>query len=209
MRSINIKQRNKQRRKAKPVYLVIAEGKNKTETIYLSHFQSQGAEYSLRFAKAGTKTDAESLYKAMELKWKELELSEEKGDIGFIILDIDNDPQKAEKVRSLIKSNRNPSIRFVVSNPTFEIWLLFHFKYTTKQFENGNEVIRELRKHILNYEKTLDCFEICKEKQTEAINNAAKVEKHFENCDWPSAKCNPRTDVGGLVKLLAEAVTEL
>ncbi len=98
---------------------------------------------------------------------------------------------------------------FVVSNPTFEIWLLFHFKYTTKQFANGNEVIKELKKCIQNYEKTLDCFEICKDKQDEAINNSAKVEKHFENYDWPSEKCNPITDVGGLVKLLTEAVTEL
>ena len=44
-REINIKKRGTNRRKLKPVYLIIAEGKNKTEVLYLSHFQDQGKSY--------------------------------------------------------------------------------------------------------------------------------------------------------------------
>ena len=33
------------------------EGKNKTEVLYLSHFQDQGKSYSIRFVKAGYKTE--------------------------------------------------------------------------------------------------------------------------------------------------------
>ena len=125
-RQISIKKRSSARRKDKSVYLIITEGKNKTETQYLSHFHEQGKDYSIHFVKAGNNTDAESLYKIMVSKWEEKELSEEKGDKGYIVIDIDNDPQKAQKVQKIIRDNRNPSIEFIVSNPTFEIWFLLH-----------------------------------------------------------------------------------
>lgn len=204
-RKLEIKKRGKSHRGAKPVYLVIAEGKNKTETFYLSNFQKQGKAYSLQFAKAGSKTDADSLYKTMIQKWKELELSSEKGDLGFIVLDIDNDPQKADKVLKLIQKNRNQSIRFIVSNPTFEIWLLMHFKYTTKHFADGNAVINELKRYIPDYEKNRDCFLVCADRLQDAVSNSAKLEKHFEGCSWPSVECNPRTDMGMLITHLFNA----
>lgn len=201
-RKIELKKRGKVRRKTKPVYLLIAEGKNKTETIYLSNFQKQGMPYSLQFAKAGSKTDADSLYKTMIQKWNELELSSENGDLGFIILDIDNEKSKAEKVRRLIQDNDNEAIQFVVSNPTFEIWLLMHFKYSTKHFADGDAVIKELKRYIPDYEKNCDCFMLCVDKLQIAILNSAKLEKHFENNQWPSIECNPRTDVGKLIEYL-------
>ncbi len=120
-RDISLKKRGTRNKKERATYLVVAEGRNKTETLYLSHFQVQGKDYYLRFVKAGSKTDAESLYKTLMAKWKELGLSQASGDKGFIVLDIDNDPQKAEKVLSLIQANRNEAISFIVSNPVFEV----------------------------------------------------------------------------------------
>ncbi len=40
-RDISIKKRGRHTRIVKPVYLIIAEGKNKTEMLYLSHFREQ------------------------------------------------------------------------------------------------------------------------------------------------------------------------
>ena len=103
-REISIKKRGTNRRKLKPVYLIIAEGKNKTEVLYLSHFQDQGKSYSIRFVKAGYKTDVDSLYNVLIAKWEELDLSAKKGDLGFVILDIDNDQLKAQKVSTLVQT---------------------------------------------------------------------------------------------------------
>lgn len=50
-------------------------------------------------------------------------MSAKKGNLGFVILDIDNDLLKAQKVSALVHSNKNTAVRFVVSNPTFEVWL--------------------------------------------------------------------------------------
>ena len=138
-------------------------------------------------------------------KWKELELSSEKGDLGFIVLDIDSDPQKADKVLKLIQKNRNQSIRFIVSNPTFEIWILMHFKYTTRYFADGDAVINELKRHIPDYEKNRDCFLACADRLQDAVSNSAKLEKYFDGSSWPSVECNPRTDMGMLITHLFNA----
>ena len=198
-REISIKKRGTNRRKLKPVYLIIAEGKNKTEVLYLSHFQDQGKSYSIRFVKAGYKTDADSLYNVLIAKWEELDLSAKKGDLGFVILDIDNDPLKAQKVSVLVQSNKNTAVRFIVSNPTFEVWLLLHFKYSTKQYKDGNAVINDLRRYLPNYEKNRDCFEVCKDKMKHAVDNSTKLAENYDDIEWPSIECNPRTDMGDLI----------
>lgn len=201
-REIGIKKRGSANRKAKPVYLIIAEGKNKTETLYFSNYQEQGRSYSIRFVKAGSKTDAESLYKALSAKWKEMDLSEDNGDRGFIVLDIDNDPLKAEKITELIQSNANRAICFVASNPTFEIWFLLHFRYTTKEYPNGDAVIDDLKKYIPDYEKNKDVFGLSHDKLLDALRNADKLAAYHDGKAWPSADCNPRTDAARLVAIL-------
>lgn len=201
-REIGIKKRGTSRRKLKPVYLIIAEGKNKTEVLYLSHFQDQEKSYSIRFVKAGYKTDADSLYNALIDKWKKLDLSAKNGDLGFVILDIDNDPLKAQKISALAQNNTNTEVSFVVSNPTFEVWLLMHFKYTTKQYKDGNTVIKELRRYLPNYEKNRDCFEDCKDKIKEAVKNSITIAEYYADNEWPSIECNPRTDMGYLIGCL-------
>ena len=201
-RKIEIKRRHPGVRKPKPVLLIITEGKNKTETLYFSHFQEQGRDYSVKFIKAGTKTDAQSLYEKVLGKWDELELSIENGDRCFIVLDIDNDSRKADKVIELIRKNNNDAIQFVVSNPTFEIWYLLHFEYTTKRFADGRAVIKELIKHLPQYEKNIDVYNVLEDKQSVAIENAGKLEKYFADNKWPSTDCNPRTDVSWFVDML-------
>ncbi len=201
-REIGIKKRGTNRRKLKPVYLIITEGKNKTEVMYLSHFQDQEKSYSIRFVKAGYKTDADSLYKALIDKWDELDLSAKKGDRGFVVLDIDNDSLKAKKVSDLAKGNTNTAVRFIVSNPTFEVWFLLHFKYSTKVFKDGNAVIKELRRFIPNYEKNRDCYEDCKDRMKTAVDNSIILSEYYSDSEWPSVECNPRTDMGILVACL-------
>ena len=203
-RNLEVKKRGNKKRRQKAVYLIIAEGRNKTETLYLTNFQDQSKDFIIRFVKAGSNTDAESLYRTMVAKWKELGLDANEGDRGFIVIDMDNDEQKAEKIATLINKNFNDAISFVVSNPTFEIWFLLHFKYTTKFYKDGNAVIDDLKKYIPNYDKNVDVFELCEYSLSAAIENSKKLEAFFLNTGWPSVECNPRTDAGRLVKKLKD-----
>lgn len=201
-RRFEIKQRGSVSRRTKAVYLIIAEGHNKTETLYLSHFQDQVNDFNIRFVKAGNKTDAESLYQTVVNKWKEFGLSGNSGDKAFVVVDMDNDSQKAEKLRKLIEENSNKDISFIISNPTFEIWFLLHFRYSTKFYPDGEAVIHDLKKYIPDYEKNSDCFSECLSGLQDAVANASKLENYFAEAEWPSVECNPRTDVGELVEVL-------
>lgn len=201
-RDISLKKRGRQTRIVKPVYLIIAEGKNKTEVLYFSHFRDQSKKYSIQFVKAGYSTDARSLYKTIVEKWDELDLSSDNGDKAFVVLDIDNDLNKAKKVAELMKSNKNPDIRFIVSNPAFEIWFLLHFKYTTKHYEDAEAVIKDLKKFIPDYEKNRDCYLECIDRIQKALENVEKLTKYYEEFFWPSVDCNPRTDMGDLIRWL-------
>lgn len=40
------------------------------------------------------------------------------------------------------------------SMPSIEYWFLLHFRYTTKEFSDCNEVLIELKKHINDYSKS-------------------------------------------------------
>ena len=203
-RVIEVKEHGKEKGKAKSIFLFVAEGKNKTETMYFSNFQRKENDFVIRFAKAGKKTDAVSLYETMLAKWKEWELSGENGDRGFILVDVDNDSQKASEIAKLISKNSNACIEFIVSNPTFEIWFLLHFKYTTKQYSNGKEVITDLKRYISDYAKNADCYGVCFDKMQTGISNSKKLALQHKDKAWPSVQCNPRTDVGILVEMICE-----
>ena len=197
-RSFDFKRRGVPRRKRKPTYLIIAEGRNKTETNYFSHFQDQEKPYILRMVKAGSNTDIESLYKTICNRWEELELSEEEGDCAFIVFDLDNSESKIEKVETIIKNNKVKGIQFIASNPTFEIWFLLHFRYTSKYYADGKEVISDLKKYIPDYEKNKDVFLLCDDRMADALKNAVKLNKQKEQEKYR----NPMTDVGQLVSQL-------
>lgn len=203
-RQLETKKRGINKRKSKPVYLMIAEGRNKTEKQYFSNFQGQSHGFSLRFVNAGNNTDVESLYKAIVLKWKDMELNSEAGDKAYVVIDLDNDSHKAELLVECMKANNNPSIYFIVSNPTFEIWFLLHFRYTTKHFETGDELMTELRKYIPQYKKNQDEYVSLQDKMNDAIYNSKQLEQYFGSARWPSEQCNPRTDVGRLVEMLLQ-----
>ena len=194
--------RNIQNRKERPVLLLIAEGKNVTERQYLSQYISTSAFYSIKFGNAGNTTDPVGLYRTAKKEWSKLGLSSKKGDKAVVILDLDCDNQKAEKLATLIKDDKN--ISFVITNPCFELWFLSHFRYTTKQYQSNEELILELKNHIADYKKTTNVNACLSCRLNDALNNAAKLEKYHvdANHSWPSNESNPRTDVHHLMGMV-------
>lgn len=201
-RSFTEHNRNIQNRQERPVLLLIAEGKNVTEKQYLSQYISTSAFYSIKFGNAGNTTDPVGLFKIAKKEWSRLGLNSKKGDKAVVILDLDCDDQKAEKLAALINDNKN--ISFVITNPCFELWFLFHFRYTTKQYPSNEELILELKNHIEDYKKTTDVNACLSCRLNEAINNANKLEKYHvdANHSWPSNESNPRTDVHRLMDMI-------
>ena len=197
------KKRGTGKKAAKPLIILIAEGQNETEKNYFSQFRKQNSSFNIKILKSGWATDPRRMLKAIELYWKENELSEEKGDQGYVVLDLDCDEKKAKLVEKLQNGSEN-NIRFIVSNPCFEVWFLLHYQCSTHIYADGNEVIRDLRKYISNYQKNTDVFSILSVNLDKALKNADKLVAHFNKmgCPWPSDKINPRTDAPEIVKKL-------
>ena len=65
-------------------------------------------------------------------------------------------------------------------------------------------MIIELKKHYAEYEKTSDMYPLLKDKMSEAVANAEKLEAYHkeEAYQHPDANCNPYTDVHSLIKIL-------
>jgi len=63
-----------------------------------------------------------------------------------VLAEAKNGPRKSD-------GNRAP-IEFVRSTPCFEYWILLHFEYTTRAFQNCAAVINALEAHLPGYRKS-------------------------------------------------------
>lgn len=109
------------------------------------------------------------------------------------------------QIGSLEKSKKRPSFRAIVSNPCFEIWLLIHFVYTTKNYASipgrsiCEQVISDLKKYFPGYRKGCKCiYEIVSPRQDVAIINAKKLKEYIES----SGATSPMTDMYELIEKL-------
>lgn len=193
-RNFQKKKRNDVKRKRKPVMLITAEGRNKTEKQYFNSFQDQHGKYFIRFA-TGLETDPVGMPKAMEKAWKKNELSEKDGDKAYIVLDMDCKPEKIQLVKELQKKSKN--IRFIVSNPCIEVWFILHFIYTTHQFKDSKEPKKELAKYIPGYEESMDISAILRPMLNDAEKHLEQLKGYYETLAvaWGDADCNPMTDI--------------
>lgn len=82
------------------------------------------------------------------------------------------------------------NIFIIVNNPCLEYWILLHFQTTSKYFDTCDSATKELKKHLINYEKTQsyytrqcnDIYLKLKPNLINAISNAKKLkELDFEN----------------------------
>lgn len=201
-RSFSSKKRNRQNRKEKPMIIITAEGRNETEAKYFDGFRTPDCPYIVKFHKAGHLTDPTKLAESIRKRWDTEEADVRTGDMAFVVVDLDNKESKAKEIQRLEAKNRVE--KFIVSNPSFEVWYLLHYEYSTRSYINADAVIRELKKHYPEYEKTSDMYLLLKDKMGNAIARAEKLENYHneETHTHPDVNCNPYTDVHNLVKAL-------
>ncbi|MDR0864428.1 MAG: RloB family protein [Candidatus Symbiothrix sp.] len=82
------------------------------------------------------------------------------------------------------------NVEVIINNPCLEYWYLLHFETTNKYFATCNDLLKPLKKHIPNYEKTQtfytkqnnDIYLRLKPHLPQAIANANKLQEFdFEN----------------------------
>ena len=176
------KQRNTRKRRMKKILLVSVEGNrnNKTEKLYLEHFKGESLE--IRFV-PGNETDPKCLMQRLADAVEELE----KGDMAVCLIDSDFDSARNSAIRAaeeMIPRKDGVPVYLIVSAPSFEMWYLCHFAYSTRQYQNSGELMRELSRYIPEYEKSEDVYRNLNGKEEIAIQNARKLEVYCRENGW-------------------------
>lgn len=136
--------RRRELRPLKKTFLIVCEGQS--EEIYFKNMKrcERLTNINIEIVKPHASTPKSiCLYARKEKKKKEY-------DVVYCVFDCEVWNQGV-----LGEIGSRPDINIITSTPCFEIWILLHYKYTSREFCNCKELITsELKKHIPDYEKS-------------------------------------------------------
>lgn len=69
----------------------------------------------------------------------------------WVLFDTEGPQHPHDKISEAVQLAEANGIRVAISEPSFEFWLLLHFRYTTRQYLDADEVVADLRKEIPEY----------------------------------------------------------
>ena len=199
------KKRNTNRKIPKRIMLFAVEGGffNKTEKQYFERFESD--YFVVKFVKKSS-SDPEGMVKSLLKEYKEMELSSKRGDIGFSLVDTDFNSTKDVQLSCADKFvSKYDYLHQIVSSPIFEIWYLTHFDFSTKQYNNQEELINTLKTYIKDYSKNKqDVYDILVNKTDMAVNNCKKLYQYnMSNKKKPhTVDFSPYSEIYKVVEML-------
>ena len=124
-------------------------------------------------------------------------------DEVWVVFDLEKPHDERRKLaEQAISMKEAVGIRFAVSDPCFEFWLLLHGEYTTSPFVGCEPVVKRLKKHWDSYAKGQKPVKEFLEKIPTAVANAQGCRQHHQDC---AGNGNPSTRVDLLVRSLNSA----
>lgn len=185
----------------KPIILIVCEGRNKTETLYFKHFKTREAPYNL-YIQGSEATDIKNMAAKANRYYKEYQMDKELGDRAFCLVDLDLDKDKLAKYEAAVRKYKN--IEFIVSNPCFEIWLLYYFTENPKVVNSSQAVKDYMSKFVEGYKESTDVIEKknLQDKFAVTIDRSEKKNSGYDGV--PLIDRNPYTEVQDVVVALTE-----
>ena len=155
-------------------------GDGQTEQYYLEHLKGiNGYRYSIR----------PHFFSRITIEAAELLIDELiSGGCDYIVYLMDFDTivkqKKLVKYNRIIKKYRNNSdVLICESMPCIEFWFILHYIKTTRIFQNADEAVMELKRHLPEFSKERTFLEnakwvndLCSDgKLTSALRNASEI----------------------------------
>lgn len=75
-------------------------------------------------------------------------------DEWWVLFDTEGAVHPQAGIGEAIALARREGIRVAMSDPSFEYWLLLHYRYTTREYGSAEEVIRDLREFMPSYSRS-------------------------------------------------------
>ena len=188
------------KRKRNPILLLVLEGRNKTERKYFSHYQVRECNYKLVIKDSGA-TDVMGMARRATNLYKEYQMDAALGDRAFCLIDMD---LREDKYNAYLKAQQTyHNITLIVSNPCFEVWLLYHFTENPRAESSSQAVKEQMKKYVPEYNESMDVYAQydLKEKYMVAINRSEKKNALYEE-KRTLVDRNPYTEVQKLICIL-------
>lgn len=194
--------RKKASRAGMPAILIVCEGRE-TEPNYI---EGLCGEHRINLAnvtiiRGNDSTDVLSLVKRAKM------LFERDRDFDRVFVVFDDDGQALAKAQELAAkrlktlSGKSICIELITSKPSFELWLLLHFEYTTRPFANAAEVTAALGAYLTNYDKAdRRLFLQVASGMDRAVANAERLQRKAAQ----GGDLYPRSNLHALVRSLLE-----
>lgn len=117
---------------------------------------------------------------------------------------IDRDQHDLNNYNSAIKKAQACGFKLIRSIPCFEVWFLLHYCNSTKPFEQCDDVIKELKKHMHSYSKSMDAYSSLAPYQNDAVQRATSLARYQQQTNADDSFPNPLTEVYLLVTHLID-----
>lgn len=208
VRRASKKSRGEPTRKERVIILLALEGGNKTERTYFSELNRMQKEYRIVFAN-GNNTDAVKVVADAAASVEKKGIDFKRGDRAYAVLDTDFGKEK--QIREARKQAGKNNIDLLLSNPCFEIWLLLHFRFSTKGYISNDAVIAELENRWPDYHKSIESFAYITDRIGIAIEHAEKLTQYHDSIDSHTEieERNPSTDVHKLFEVIKLVLKDL
>ena len=153
--------------------LILCEGE--TERNYFSGFVTY-EKNKRKFSGIGVEIykpkDHSPVGLVKEAKKRIAEAKRDKSPYEFVWIVFDKDGHQNIPQAFSDAQDVKPKINIALSVTCFEYFILMHFIKTTKAFSKCDDVISELKKHFVEYEKSRNLYSDLEERHTTACENS-------------------------------------
>ena len=145
-KSLSRKVGGRERRKK---FVIVCEG-DETEPIYFKKYRTRYSNLDV-IIPPSRYTDPKNLvdFSREQIDYYALDLKN--GDVIWCVFDCDNNSQEA--ISTAYRKAKN--VKLCLSNPSYELWYLLHFKYVCSKLTN-DELKEKLERNIPKYDKSED-----------------------------------------------------
>lgn len=184
--------RNVAKQPRRTSFCIFTEGK--TESLYFNAFRLSSARVQCIGLGGGN-----ALHLAREAAGKKRTVQYSGFDQYYLVFDCDDNC--VEEIRQAIQLAHRNQIKWIFSNPCFEIWLLLHYALHEAQADRGSIKGRLLKQYIADYHETMPgIYDLLLPLQPDAFRNAERLLECWPDWHKQLHQANPSTNVTELVK---------
>lgn len=192
------------RRKRNPVVYIICEG-TETEIRYFKRFRSRYCHIDILPIPSQYKA-ADKLVQKVKSTLGNNPYYPKDGDALWCVFDRDdNTNNMLNRAKTMAEKS---GYKIAYSNPSFELWFLWHFVHQKNEIADSQAVIRLLKQkgRLEQYEKSAEVYDELLPNQLKAIERAElRIKELVDNHDRVLCReSNPVSTVSELVKYLNE-----